>query len=166
SRFVERFRSDSASSRSSFLSLAADFWDSVAVRLRLLPAAWPASARVCPCSTRFSDHLRNSSTPSSTLRMRSATCGFVKTTCANATPLQARHARIAPRRILVFIHSLLLPRHRDRKTLLRADQVVVVVLLQIDLDPVHLAAEFVACRAVVRRHRRAVLLADIARLVA
>ena len=42
---------------------------------------------------------------------------------------------------------------------------VVIVLLQIDLDPVHLAAELVAVGAVVRRHRRAAFLADVAGLV-
>jgi hypothetical protein len=31
---------------------------------------------------------------------------------------------------------LLLPRHREVEALLRGDQVIVVVLLQVDLDPV------------------------------
>jgi hypothetical protein len=37
----------------------------------------------------------------------------------------------------------LLPRHRDREALVRRDQVIVIVLLQIYLDPVDLATELV-----------------------
>ena len=120
---------------------------------------------VCPCSDPVP--VRNSITPSSTLRMRSATCGLVKTACANATAAasQAREDRPAGRILRLHLRSYC----RAIAIVKRSsgdDQVVVVVLLQVDLDPVHLAAELVAARAVVRRHRRAVLLADVAGLVA
>src|SRR5512133_1137999 len=57
----------------------------------------------------------------------------------------------------------LLPRHCDLKTLVGRDQVVMIVLLQVNLDPVDRATELVAARAVIRRYGRAALLADIAR---
>ena len=44
----------------------------------------------------------------------------------------------------------LLPRHRQPETLLRRDHVIVIVLLQIDLDPVHLATELIVSGVVVR----------------
>ncbi len=103
SRFVERFRSPSALSNSSVLSLATAFCDSVAVRPRVRPDAFADCALDCPCSALVSAHLRNSSTPSSTLRMRSATCTFVNTTCADAIPVTLRHARMAPTRTRLFI---------------------------------------------------------------
>ncbi len=51
------------------------------------------------------------------------------------------------------------------ESLLRRDHVIVIVLLEVDLHPVHFAAELVAGRPVVRRHWRAGLLADVAGLV-
>ena len=46
----------------------------------------------------------------------------------------------------------LLTRHGDREALLSRDQMIVVVFLQIDLDPIDLTAERIAARAVIRRH--------------
>src|ERR1700720_3753013 len=60
----------------------------------------------------------------------------------------------------------LLPRHRNREAFLRRDQVVAIVFLQIDLDPVDLAAELIAAWAIVWRDRRAALLTDIAGFIA
>jgi hypothetical protein len=55
--------------------------------------------------------------------------------------------------------------YRDPEALLRTDQAVIIILLQIDLDAVDLAAELVVCWTIVRRDRRAGLLPDVAGLI-
>src|SRR5688572_815625 len=61
--------------------------------------------------------------------------------------------------------SALLSRHRDLETFLRRDQVILIVFLEVDLHPVHLAAELVAPRSIVGGDGRPALLADVAGLV-
>src|ERR1700730_11161628 len=46
--------------------------------------------------------------------------------------------------------TCLLARHRQLEAFLRCNQVIVIVLLQIDRDPVPLAVEFIVSRVVVR----------------
>jgi len=59
----------------------------------------------------------------------------------------------------------LLLRHRNLEPLFRRDQVVVIVLLQVDLHPVDLTTKLVIARAVIRRDRGALILADVAGLI-
>jgi hypothetical protein len=46
--------------------------------------------------------------------------------------------------------EVLLPRHRQLEAFLRGNHVIVIVLFQVDLDPVHLAAELIVSSVVVR----------------
>ena len=71
--------------------------------------------------------------------------------------------RASPRRA---VRCVLLPRHRNLEALLRRDQVIVIILPQVELDPVDGAAETVAARAVVRRDGGAFVPADVAGFVA
>src|ERR1017187_5797200 len=59
----------------------------------------------------------------------------------------------------------LLARHRHLETLFRGDQVIVIILLQINLDPVHFAAELIVFWVIVGCNGRTGSLADIAGLV-
>ena len=81
-RFVEQFRSSIASSRSSFVWLAWSlrFWvlvESPRWRRDVAPLFCAESTRFFASSPRLLRYFWNSSTPSSTLRIRSATCPFV-----------------------------------------------------------------------------------------
>src|SRR5580693_7716899 len=58
-----------------------------------------------------------------------------------------------------------LPGHRDAKALLGRDQVIVILLLQVDLNPVDLAVELVVLRVVIGGDRRSGSLADVAGLI-
>src|ERR1035441_10972589 len=59
----------------------------------------------------------------------------------------------------------LLARHRHLETLFRGDQVIVIVFLQIDLHPVHFAAELIVFWVIVSCNGRTGSLSDIAGLV-
>jgi len=59
----------------------------------------------------------------------------------------------------------LLPGHSDADNVVRVNHVVIIVLAQVDLDPVKFAGEPACFDSVVRRNRRAGLIADIGRLI-
>src|SRR5215472_7031104 len=89
SRLVERFKSSSASSRSFFVFFAwscraCAFEGFARLRRGVLPLLCADSARLLAFSPCFFDQSRNWSTPSSTLRMRSATYALVYPPCASA----------------------------------------------------------------------------------
>src|SRR4029077_18693635 len=103
-RLVERFRSDSASLRSSLVCCADCLCPSLGVfplrRVRPLACAlWALFLAVSPLC---SDHLRNWSTPSSTLRIRSATCALANVGCA---------------KIEIVKHTVIRTRKRQREIL-------------------------------------------------
>src|SRR5262245_52995477 len=66
-----------------------------------------------------------------------------------------------------FPNDYSLPRHRELESLLGADHVVDVLgrSVDVDLHPVDLAAELVAARTVVRRHRFAQIASHFCRFV-
>src|SRR5215831_1644548 len=89
SRLVERFKSPSASSRSFFVFFACScrawvFEGLARLRRGVWPLLWADCARLLAFSPYFLDQSRNSSTPSSTLRMRSATYALVYPPCPRA----------------------------------------------------------------------------------